>query len=128
VICENAGIKSSKEIGTLGEQKAADFLKEKGYSIVICNWRNRRGEIDIIAVMGETLVFAEVKTVPHGNLETLEYILGNIKQKKIVETAKYFLQDNRQYNKSYIRFDVLIVDMPCYSPVYHIKNAFSEFV
>ena len=114
--------------GKEGEKKAEDYLKEQGYRILYRNWRTRRGEIDLIAEKDGTLVFAEVKTLPASTLETVEHVLGGIKQKKIIETAKCFLLENRQYSNSYIRFDVLIVDVPFYSPVYHIKNAFSEFV
>ena len=120
----NSNIQKGKE----GEKKAEDYLKEQGYGILYSNWRTRRGEIDLIAEKDGTLVFAEVKTFPASTLETVEHVLGGIKQKKIIETAKCFLLENRQYSNSYIRFDVLIVDVPFYSPVYHIKNAFSEFV
>ena len=120
----NSNIQKGKE----GEKKAENYLKEQGYVIVCRNWRARRGEIDLIAEKDGTLVFAEVKTLPASTLETVEHVLGGIKQKKIIETAKCFLLENRQYSNSYIRFDVLIVDVPFYPPVYHIKNAFSEFV
>ena len=120
----NSNIQKGKE----GENRAENYLKEQGYGILYRNWRTRRGEIDIIAEKDGTLVFAEVKTLPASTLETVERVLGGIKQKKIIETAKCFLLENRQYSNSYIRFDVLIVDVPFYSPVYHIKNAFSEFV
>lgn len=117
-----------KECGNLGEQKAADFLVAAGYEIVDRNWRTKRGEIDIIASKGDVLVFAEVKTLPSGNIRTLEKELGLHKQKRIVETAKCFLATYRQYNCKYVRFDVLVVDMPGFAPVYHIENAFSEYV
>ena len=119
---------SSKDIGNLGEEKAANFLVKKGYNIVCRNYRTKRGEIDIIASKDSTLVFVEVKTAPHGTLRTIEQILGKIKQKRIIETAKCFLLSYRQYSNSYIRFDVVIVDMPCFPAVYHIENAFSELV
>ncbi|MCR4938830.1 MAG: YraN family protein [Treponemataceae bacterium] len=117
-----------KECGSEGEQKAAEYLEKKGYRIIARNWRTRRGEIDIIAEMAETVVFAEVKTLPSGNVQTLEKELGLHKQKRIVETAKCFLVKYRQYNCKYVRFDVLVVDMPGFDPVYHIENAFSEYV
>ena len=51
-----------RTIGGEGEERAARFLKRLGYQILHRNWRCRRGEIDIIARDGKTLVFAEVKT------------------------------------------------------------------
>lgn len=50
------------DLGKLGEQKAADFLEEKGYQIVDRNWHFHHKEVDIIAFDGEVLVFVEVRT------------------------------------------------------------------
>ncbi len=119
---------STKQIGNSGEDKAAAFLLSQGFSIIQRNYRTRRGEIDIIALKGDILVFAEVKTLPSGDPSVLEKELNPGKQKRIVETAKYFLANYRQYNNSKIRFDVLVVDMPGLDAVYHISNAFSELV
>ena len=116
----------AKQRGVDGEQKAVDYLISKNYKILHRNWRTKRGEIDIIATIDDTIVFVEVKTLPSGNLETLEHILGKIKQKRIAETTKCFLNLYRQYNDSYIRFDVIVIDMPGFDSVYHIENAFSE--
>ncbi|HZK20052.1 MAG TPA: YraN family protein [Treponemataceae bacterium] len=124
----NKGSKTRKKIGDKGEDKAVKYLEQKEYSVVCRNYRKNTGEIDIIASKADTLVFVEVKTAPHGTLKTLEHLLGIEKQKRIVETAKCFLLSYRQYSNSYIRFDVLVIDMPCYPEVYHIENAFSEFV
>ena len=101
---------------------------EKGYLLVARNWQTRSGEIDIIAVSNNVLVFAEVKTLPNGNADMLSHVLDDRKQKKIIETSKRFLANNRQYSKHYIRYDVIVVDMPSLPAVYHIENAFSELV
>lgn len=114
------------ERGKEGENKAVAYLLEQGYEILHKNWRTRTGEIDIIASKEPFLVFVEVKTYPHGDVTMLEQVLGKIKRKRIIETAKYFIHLFRQYSNSYIRFDVLIVDMPGLEPLYHIENAFSE--
>lgn len=115
-------------MGNCGEIKAVDFLISKKYSIIARNWRTRTGEIDIIASEKDVLVFVEVKTLPSGNIETLSHELNLRKQKRIIETAQFFLLKHRQYSNSKIRFDVLVIDMPGLTPVYHIKDAFSEFV
>ena len=113
-------------VGREGEEKAARWLKGQGYQILFRNWRTKRGEIDIIATIDSTLVFAEVKALPSGNLETLSHELDGRKQKRIVETAKLFLANHRKYNNNVVRFDVLVIDMPGREDVYHIENAFSE--
>lgn len=103
-----------------------------GFTIIGRNFRTRCGEIDIIASKGSAeegvslLVFAEVKALPNGNIEILSQELGKIKQKRIVETAKYFVQKHRKYSNSIIRFDAVVIDFPGRSPVYLIENAFSE--
>lgn len=119
---------NTRESGIDGENKACRCLIEKKYHIIERNWRTKLGEIDIIALDGDILVFAEVKKIPNGTIDTLSHLLGKTKQKRIVETAKCFLQKYRQYSDSIIRFDVLVVDMPEYEPVHHITNAFSEQV
>ncbi|MDR1748661.1 MAG: YraN family protein [Spirochaetaceae bacterium] len=120
--------------GREGESCAAEYLEKLGYEVLFRNWRKRGGEIDIIALNNETLVFAEVKTWPHGKFEDLERVMGYVKRKRIMETAKCFLYMYRQYKSSYIRFDVLLVDFSCFREstsaaggrVHHIINAFSE--
>lgn len=53
---------SAAEIGTMGEALACRYLESIGYEILDRNWRTRRGEIDIVARIGETTVAIEVKT------------------------------------------------------------------
>jgi Holliday junction resolvase-like predicted endonuclease len=54
--------KTTKEIGNLGEQLAAEYLKRHGMSIHDRNVLRKTGELDIVAVEGETMHFVEVKT------------------------------------------------------------------
>ncbi|CAH0327834.1 YraN family protein [Microbacterium sp. Bi128] len=49
-------------LGRRGEDLAADFLQAHGMRIVERNWRCPEGEIDIVALDGDALVIAEVKT------------------------------------------------------------------
>lgn len=51
-----------KTIGIIGENLAAKYLTMAGYKIIQRNWRCKCGEIDVIALDGEYLVFVEVKT------------------------------------------------------------------
>ena len=112
------------ETGREGENRVAKNLASLGWKILKRNWRTRRGEIDIIALEADTIVFIEVKTWPNGVAADLELVIGHAKQKRMVETAKCFLDTHRQYNGMYIRFDVVLVD----SGMYHLKDAFSERV
>lgn len=53
---------SGKELGKKGEQIAALYLQQKGYSIKDLNFSTRYGELDIVAQKGEVVIFVEVKT------------------------------------------------------------------
>lgn len=117
---------STHQKGLTGEEKACNYLLSQNYKIVERNFRQRDGEIDIIAEKDDFLVFCEVKTLPNGTLETLAHELNLKKQKKIIKTSKIYLKKHREYNNKYIRFDVLAVDIPVLDPVYHIQNAFLE--
>ena len=117
---------SRKSVGKQGEEKACEYLSEKGFRILNRNWRTKKGEIDIIAEKDEQIIFVEVKALPSGSLETLAHELDKRKQKRITETAKRFLAINRKYNNRIVRFDVVVIDMPNFPSVYHIENAFFE--
>ena len=117
---------NKKQIGDYGEGKACKYLSEKGYDIIERNWRTRTGEIDIISYKDETLVFVEVKTLPNGTYDIIKKELNSQKLKRIIKTSKRFLLNHREYSNSYIRYDVVVIDMPGLEPVYHIKNAFTE--
>ena len=51
------------ELGRIGEDLACEKLVREGYAIVERNWRMHHYEIDIVAVKGDRVVFAEVKTI-----------------------------------------------------------------
>ena len=120
--------KSTRSVGKSGENKACAYLIENSYRIIGRNFRTRSGEIDIIAQKDDVLVFVEVKALPSGSPETLSHELDLRKQRKIIKTANFFLLNHREYNSSKIRFDVIVIDMPNLPSVYHIQDAFSEFV
>ena len=116
----------TKETGQKGEERAAQYLIEKGYEILERNWRTKTGEIDIIAKKAETLVFVEVKTLPQATVDMLSSVLNRQKLQRILKTSKRFLLNHRQYSNSYIRYDVIVLDMQGLPQVYHIENAFME--
>ena len=114
-----------KIVGKLGEDCAAQFLEATGYTIVARNFRIRSAEIDIIAQAGDVLVFAEVKArsnIRHGlprEAVTLR------KQKKIIEAAGVFLQDEK-FCDCACRFDVveIFLNGERVEEINHIENAF----
>jgi len=68
-----ASKKQNKQIGNLGEQLAANYLKKQGFSILNRNYLKKWGEIDIVARgTNKKVHFVEVKTVSHETREDLE--------------------------------------------------------
>jgi len=116
---------STSKLGEKGENRAVEALEEAGMSVIARNFRSRMGEIDVIALDGEVLVFAEVKAWSKFGLESLAHSVGLQKQRKIIETAKYFLSMHRQYYRRAIRFDVVFVGKEA---VTHLASAFMETV
>jgi putative endonuclease len=116
---------TSSAKGKAGEDRAARFLEEAGYRIIERNFRSQAGEVDIIVEKEETLVFVEVKSWATYSLENLEYSVNQKKQKKIVETAKIFLENHREYSNNQVRFDVIFIGPGC---VRHLASAFMESV
>ena len=67
--------KSTRKLGIKGENAAVKALEDCGMTILARNFRCKPGELDIVALDGNELVFAEVKTIrfrsgfaPSGNL------------------------------------------------------------
>lgn len=78
------------KIGTLGEDIACDFLSKKGYTILQRNFKARYGELDIIAIETNTLVFIEVKTRTTLRFGTPEEAITPRKLHELIQTAQYF--------------------------------------
>lgn len=95
-------------LGRQGEEAAAVFLKEAGYDILARNFRTPRGEIDIVAGMGQTLAFVEVKTRRTQRFGRPAAAVGYRKQQKIIQSAHWFLRQ-RHLEGCLCRFDVIEV-------------------
>jgi putative endonuclease len=73
---------SSKTAGKNGEDRAAAFLEAAGFHIIERNVRSGAGEIDIVAIDHDVLVFAEVKAWAAYPIEDLEYSVNKKKTAK----------------------------------------------
>jgi putative endonuclease len=111
--------------GREGENRAAAALEAKGMEILARNFRSRSGEIDIVARENDTVVFVEVKTWDHYGFEDLRLGIDEKKQRRIIETAKYFLREHRKYNGMAVRFDVVFIGP---QDIVHLASAFMERV
>ncbi len=112
------------KLGKIGEDTAVKYLEKMKYKIIKRNYRNRRGEIDIIAVLDNILVIVEVKARSNKNFGNPIDSVNNEKVKRIKNCTNYYIYKEKM--KFYeIRFDVIeIYQIKEHYVVNHIKNAF----
>ena len=114
----------NKSLGSRGEEAAAVYLMRHGYEILERNFRVSTGEIDIVAVTGDTLVFAEVKTRRSDTCGQPAQAVDYRKQQKIVRTAEWYLRQ-RHEEMCPCRFDVLeVYPQGNICRIRHIEGAF----
>lgn len=109
--------------GHWAEYLARLLFRCKGYRIIAANYVTGRGthagEVDFIAKRGKVIVFVEVKK--RKLLENAAYAIHSAQQQRIRNGAAAFLQKHPQYAGFDIRFDVVLVRLPC--SFRHIENA-----
>lgn len=97
-----------KLLGQTGEDAAERYLKEKGYRILERNYRLKMGEVDIIALDRDTVVFVEVKTrrgISHG---APAEAVNPRKQRQIVKAATAYIIGKKLVDVS-CRFDIISI-------------------
>ena len=110
--------------GKKGEDIAVDYLDRVGYQILNRNYRCLFGEVDIVAMDGDTVVFIEVKSRRSERFGDPQMAVGLEKQKKLSRIALKYLDDRRLYPCN-ARFDVVAVKLlPAGNQVEIIRNAF----
>ncbi len=101
----------SKQLGEAGEKIAVKYLRQKGYRILEQNYRNRLGEIDIVAMEQRTIVFVEVKTRRNTRYGNPKYSVTPKKQLKISMVALQYLKEQNITGQR-ARFDVVSIIQP----------------
>jgi putative endonuclease len=85
-------------IGTIGENIAEKYLKNKNYNLICKNWRCKIGEIDLIFKDGSTIVFVEVKTRIDSKYSNNIFLnITSRKQKKLKILSEIYYK--RKYKK-----------------------------
>lgn len=112
------------DLGRKAEEFVASYLQADSFTILKRNFRTKMGELDIIALKGEVMIFVEVKLGSSGKSTYPFEKVDRSKQKKLVKTAAFFLSG---HNFDVLcRFDVAIVtfDGAEFRMVEYIENAF----
>ncbi len=96
-----------KTTGDIYEQQAVQWIEKRGVRVLNRNFRRKTGEIDIIAVDGEYLVFIEVRSRAPSRFAVAAATVDRKKQLRLVRTAQLFLQCNTALAHRPCRFDVI---------------------
>lgn len=110
-------------IGKKGEEEAKKYLISLGYNILNTNYRNKIGEIDIIAMDKNVLVFIEVKTRTNISYGYAYEAVDNRKQRKIISTSMVYIKCHNLGNYQ-LRYDIVEVYLTIKPQINHIENAF----
>lgn len=112
-------------LGEMAERLALSFLERCGYTLVRRRFRLRNGEIDLIMLDGDTLVFIEVRCRRGSMLGDPLESVGRLKQHHLIRTARIFLAV-QGWDQRPCRFDVVAVriDAAGRPSLEHRKDAF----
>jgi putative endonuclease len=113
-------------LGRQGEKRAASFLKQQGIRVLAQGVANQFGEIDLVALDGDTIVFVEVRTRRSTDAGHPAETVTPEKQAHLTRAALAFLKQNRLLERR-SRFDVVAILWPegAKTPqIEHYKNAF----
>lgn len=112
------------EFGKLGEQMAARYLTDKGYTLLEHNYRRGHLEIDLIALDGDELVIVEVKSRAHDTLLQPEDAVDHKKRQALIRLANEYVKSHDR--KENVRFDIIsIISNDNGAEIKHIENAYN---
>ncbi len=110
------------KIGREGETLAVNFLRQRGYDILACNWRCPRGELDIVARLGSKLVFLEVRTRRQSDTEAAFASVTARKRERLLAAIHEWLETNRQQEADW-QVDVIGVALGDRTRIDHVEDA-----
>jgi len=99
--------KNREKLGRRAERIAAIYLQAKGYKILERRFKTRQGEIDIIALKHDILVFVEVKA--RADLTKARDSISYHAQQRIMRAASSFVGRKTEYQKMGQRFDAIFL-------------------
>lgn len=112
--------------GREAETFALQYLQQQGLQLIAQNWLCKRGELDLVMLDGDTVVFVEVRYRRYsawgGAVESVDFR----KQQKLILAAQMFLQSETRWSDAACRFDVVAIEGDPRSgpPLSWIKHAF----
>jgi putative endonuclease len=118
-------MRAKDAVGAYGERVAVRHLEERGYAVLDRNWRTRAGELDVVAVRGGVVVFAEVKCRRTAAFGPPALAVTPLKAARLRVVAGEWLAAHGLADAA-VRFDVVSVLRPARGAtvVEHVEGAF----
>ncbi|MDF0730726.1 YraN family protein [Pseudomonas entomophila] len=112
--------------GQAAESQALDHLRGHGLQLLARNWRCKGGELDLVMLDTDTVVFVEVRYRLHGSYGGALGSIDGRKQKRLVLAANQFLHEEPRWTDHPCRFDVVALQGSHHAgrPLQWLKNAF----
>lgn len=94
--------------GAEAERRAAAYLQARGLKLLACNWRCRFGEIDLILLEGDTLVFVEVRARRGPGFGGAGESITAAKRRRLTRSAEVYLAQTG--HRGPCRFDAILIE------------------
>lgn len=117
-----------QQAGREAEACALQHLQRQGLQLITQNWSCRRGELDLVMLEGDTVVFVEVRYRRQSGWGSAMESVDFRKQERLIMAAQSFLQQESQWAGRPCRFDVIALEgnPRDTAPLNWIKNAFDS--
>lgn len=115
-----------QERGEQAEAAAEQWLGQRGLSLVTRNYRCRQGEIDLVMLDQDCLVFTEVRWRNQRGYGGALASVDHHKQRRLIQAARHFLAKHPAHQQRPCRFDVVGMEPDNNGSVSYewIQNAF----
>lgn len=97
--------------GAAGEAFVVGRLERAGYRVLDRNWRRRGGELDVVALDGQVLVFVEVKVRTGTAFGSADEAIGQRKLERLMATAQRYVAEHDEFHDVIWRVDLVAVTL-----------------
>lgn len=112
-----------QELGKEGEELAAKYLIDKGYNVLVRNYRSGRSEIDILAQKDDWLIVVEVKTRETDTYGDPEESVGSGKMNMLMQGVESYMMENDI--DCQVQYDIISIILNQYKrEITHLEDAF----
>jgi putative endonuclease len=115
-----------REAGQAAEAQALAYLRQQGLQLLARNWLCKGGELDLVMLDGDTVVFVEVRYRRHAQWGGALGSIDRRKRDRVILAAHWFLQKEPRWADSPCRFDVVALEggATATDKVHWLSNAF----